>query len=280
MKKFCLLLTTLIALTATLSSTAFGQAPPSFTDLGNIGPEGQFEFTVDGTFFDANFFEDLLNDPVIGDLLDDPIFSGLLDDADLSALLDDPIFTDLLNDPLFSDLSPLLTADTALALFDAAGNLLAQNSGLTLDEFGSQIIRNLADGEYFLCFSLDGATFDDGFVAIPPLAGFDPETLSQLDFTDFDSFNLSLNGVILANGGPDLAGDIFTGLEFLRIEVGSGIAALLGDVNEDGVVDFLDISDFISVLATTGFQGEADMDLNGTVDLLDIQPFINALLGL
>lgn len=52
---------------------------------------------------------------------------------------------------------------------------------------------------------------------------------------------------------------------------------LLGDVNRDGVVDFLDISPFITVLATNGFQEEADIDQNGAVDFLDISPFIGIL---
>jgi len=38
-------------------------------------------------------------------------------------------------------------------------------------------------------------------------------------------------------------------------------SVLLGDVNLDGAVDFLDISPFIAVLATGGFQVEADIDL-------------------
>ena len=54
-------------------------------------------------------------------------------------------------------------------------------------------------------------------------------------------------------------------------------SVLLGDANLDGVVDFLDISPFIVVLATAGFQAEADMDENGGVDFLDIAPFIAIL---
>ena len=49
----------------------------------------------------------------------------------------------------------------------------------------------------------------------------------------------------------------------------------LGDVNRDGVVDFLDISPFIVVLSTPdGFQFEADINEDGVVDFLDISPFI------
>jgi hypothetical protein len=54
---------------------------------------------------------------------------------------------------------------------------------------------------------------------------------------------------------------------------------VLGDVNLDGFVDFLDISPFITVLSTGGSQAEADIDESGTVDFLDITPFIAILSG-
>ena len=52
---------------------------------------------------------------------------------------------------------------------------------------------------------------------------------------------------------------------------------LLGDVNLDGVVDFFDISPFISILSSGGFQTEADIDQSDKVDFLDISPFITIL---
>ena len=51
---------------------------------------------------------------------------------------------------------------------------------------------------------------------------------------------------------------------------------ILGDVNMDGVVDFLDIQPFIDALSQ-GFIAEADIDGSGMVDFLDIQPFIDLL---
>ena len=53
----------------------------------------------------------------------------------------------------------------------------------------------------------------------------------------------------------------------------------LGDVNLDGDVNFLDISPFIGVLSSQGFQAEADCDENGVVNFLDISPFIQILSG-
>ena len=49
---------------------------------------------------------------------------------------------------------------------------------------------------------------------------------------------------------------------------------LLGDVNVDGQVNFLDISPFISLLSDSGMQAEADTNQDGMVTFLDIAPFI------
>ena len=49
---------------------------------------------------------------------------------------------------------------------------------------------------------------------------------------------------------------------------------LLGDINKDRVVNFLDISPFIIILSTSGFQAEADFNGDGVVNFLDISPFI------
>ncbi len=54
---------------------------------------------------------------------------------------------------------------------------------------------------------------------------------------------------------------------------------LLGDVNRDGVVDFLDIAPFIGLLTSGEFQAEADCDGSGGVNFLDIAPFIGILSG-
>ena len=55
-----------------------------------------------------------------------------------------------------------------------------------------------------------------------------------------------------------------------------------GDVNLDGVVNFLDISPFITVLTMGNmgeFQAQADLNDDGIVNFLDISPFIIALTG-
>lgn len=59
----------------------------------------------------------------------------------------------------------------------------------------------------------------------------------------------------------------------LHVESG----CVLGDINLDGVVSFLDIAPLITLLSDGRFQCEADLDQNGLVNFLDIAPFINLL---
>lgn len=52
---------------------------------------------------------------------------------------------------------------------------------------------------------------------------------------------------------------------------------LLGDVNQDSAVNFLDISPLISLLVTGDYQVEADVNQDDSVNFLDISPFIGIL---
>ena len=126
---------------------------------------------------------------------------------------------------------------------------------------GSQL--NIIGREFFV----DGQELD----ALVPGEAF---TVTDRDIT--------LSGS-LANGQPFsfLFNPNFSANGFLSanatLTVTLDATVLLGDVNQDGVVDFLDISPFIVVLSTGGFQAEADIDQNGVVDFLDISPFITII---
>ena len=54
---------------------------------------------------------------------------------------------------------------------------------------------------------------------------------------------------------------------------------ILGDVNQDGVVDFSDIPAFISVLQMGQFQAEADINQDGEVNFADVPAFIEILVA-
>jgi len=131
--------------------------------------------------------------------------------------------------------------------FGAAENI-TDLSDMTLDDLTmGTYVEDAIDG------NVDEFTFETPLV-IP--AG--EEIL--IGQTGFNASNLSG-----ANAG--------VGIERILLTLG-GATPLLGDVNLDGTVDFLDISPFIVLLSTNTFQLEADIDGSGAVDFLDISPFI------
>lgn len=70
------------------------------------------------------------------------------------------------------------------------------------------------------------------------------------------------------------------GIDFSNIKVEffpASASVLLGDVDQNGSVNFLDIGPFIAILSSSGFQLEADIDESGAVNFLDIGPFIGIL---
>ena len=66
---------------------------------------------------------------------------------------------------------------------------------------------------------------------------------------------------------------------FDSIEISSEDAdeILLGDINQNGVVNFFDVNPFITLLSMGVFQAEADINGDGTVNFFDIGPFITIL---
>jgi len=54
---------------------------------------------------------------------------------------------------------------------------------------------------------------------------------------------------------------------------------LLGDANQDGAVNLLDVTPFVSLLVGGGFSCEADANEDGVLDLLDVGPFIAIING-
>lgn len=64
-----------------------------------------------------------------------------------------------------------------------------------------------------------------------------------------------------------------------RTSINSFVLFLLGDVNDDGLVNLLDVGPFIDVLSGAGFDPAADINGDGVVNLLDVQGFIDLLSG-
>jgi arylsulfatase A-like enzyme len=100
--------------------------------------------------------------------------------------------------------------------------------------------------------------------------------LIRFDDGDESLYNLPNESTNLADGS--LTAEQQTNYDALNSKLDDILATvLLGDVNLDGVVSFLDVSPFIEVLATTGDQREADCNEDGIVNFFDIAFFISIL---
>ena len=128
-------------------------------------------------------------------------------------------------------------------------------------------------------------TFDVGRAAHMSLtigaSTFDFSTVSQAgvefnatDVSNFDGTSTEIAAISICSFGVNYGG------YFDNIQVAGVVSEfLLGDVNRDGIVNFLDISPFIGVLTASGVQAEADVNQDGVVNFLDIAPFIGVLTG-
>lgn len=155
--------------------------------------------------------------------------------------------------------------------FDSGFNSLLNISGGTFgDDFDvSSGEVNLYGGE----IALDGVPLEGLMMGEPFTIVNRGQTLSGMfaDRTEF-SFDLNVDNV----PGSDFFDSDVT-LTVTLVEVAP--APIVGDVNQDRVVSFADVSAFILVLMDGEFQVEADTDKNGVVDFSDIGPFVNILTG-
>ena len=161
--------------------------------------------------------------------------------------------------------------------------------------FPSNVVVNISGGTFG--GPTFGGGFNDAFVANSGsevnvsgseffIDGVELDTL-QLDqaFTITDR-DVTLSG-LLADGEPfsfDLNSVLSSGSDFFDPTVAVTVTLvaptiILGDVNQDGEVNSLDINPFISILAAANFLEQADCNQDGVVNFLDIAPFIAILSG-
>ena len=130
---------------------------------------------------------------------------------------------------------------------------------VTVNETGAE-----PEGATSLSFSLSDA------------AALDPSLSSTLD--DYVASYSSLVGDSFAYfSQQNSGGGTSSNFSNFEIAVTTSGTVLLGDVNMDGIVNFLDISPFIVILTAGDFQAEADINQDGFVNFLDIAPFIGIL---
>ena len=161
------------------------------------------------------------------------------------------------------------------------GRTLQAESGSIVNisggNFGGALSFEASEGSFV---NLSGSEFSIDGTPVSNLQPGQPVTITDRDVT--------LSGV-LADGEPfsvdlDAGNPYYDFLNFngffspdASLTLTLEVPFLLGDVNQDGVVDFFDIAPFVAVLTSQSFQAEADIDQNGVVNFFDIQPFIDIL---
>ena len=135
---------------------------------------------------------------------------------------------------------------------------LRTGTGDLVDESNDAGLFTFVDGEFQLVVR-EGDLFT---VTLPDGSSTEDRTIAS---------------IVFSRDGMNDAGTLVFSLNFTNDTQGIFIAdfsVLLGDVNRDGVVNFLDIAPFVSVLSRREFQAEADINEDGEVNFLDIAPFI------
>ena len=156
-------------------------------------------------------------------------------------------------------------------------------AGGAFDLVNSDGVADLADVEYWLR-GIMGSEFGDanldGRVSFVDIETIATNYNQPGDWADGD-FN---NDGVVDRADLDIVESFYaphpadSQLTFQQAVSLAGLA-LPGDVDRNGVVNFLDIAPFIGILTASGFQEEADLDGNGVVNFLDIAPFIAILSG-
>ena len=173
------------------------------------------------------------------------------------------------------------TADMTDPIYDYThGNGNLQGRSVT----GGYVYRGpitTLDGRYFFADFVNDRLWSFEFDGTANPSLFDGNNFTSfVDWsdilTDETGSPLTLNNI--SSFGEDADGNLYI------VELGGDIyrisdMVLLGDVNRNGVVDFLDIAPFITVLSNADFLAQADCDQNGVVDFSDIATFIAILSG-
>ena len=157
--------------------------------------------------------------------------------------------------------------------FDAESGSVVNISGGTVGssfdaELGCEV--NIFGSQFFI----DGAPLN---ILVPG----QPVTITDRDVTltgllaDGEPFSFDLNQV-----DDSSSSDFFDPGATLTVTIGAPAPdTILGDVDQDGDVDFSDIPAFIAVLQAGTFLEEADCNLDGEVNFADIPVFIAILIA-
>ena len=98
---------------------------------------------------------------------------------------------------------------------------------------------------------------------------FSPDTVLLKQPLDSGIYNIVSSGIALP----------FNSSTSYRFSFEMEEILLLGDINQDGLINLLDVAPFIELLTNSKFQAAADINQDGIVNLLDVGPFVELLAG-
>lgn len=172
---------------------------------------------------------------------------------------------------------------TATFTVDYVGNLNILNTGLDVG------LGQVVDGAWDSTTTIPTVAFSDNSTELgllienaaanaAPISGLTVDITSLVQgWADgsISNFGLTFNvpAVPISMGNRSNSA-YFTNA---TIVTGTGASFAVGDVNCDGAINFLDISPFISAIASGVFEDKADINRDGVVNFLDIQGFIALL---
>ena len=172
------------------------------------------------------------------------------------------------------DIEPVTFNETGRLNLD--GDFFHQPSGEIRLQVGGTDNSDSADYQFDQLL-VDGTMTNGGSLVVELLPEYQPQNGDQITLIQSDNVIGEFSSVDI-QGTPD-------GFD-AEVEIDNGNVILtltdeflLGDINLDGVVNFLDISPFIALLSGGGFLDQADINGDGEVNFLDISPFIGILSG-
>ena len=236
------------------------------TDRGSAqvfsGSDGSVLFTFDGETIGDGFGSSVSS---AGDVNGDG-FAGLIVGAPFE------------NNGSRSGSARVFSGSDGSVLFTFDGETIGGESGVSVSGAGDVSGDGFADlivGAQFI--DSNGARGGSARV----FSGSDGSVLFDLDRDSIGDVSVSGAGDINGDGVADLiVGNGARGVNnggYARVLVSEIIINILGDANLDGVVNFLDISAFISVLSSGAYLEEADCNEDGVLNFLDIPSFIAIL---
>ena len=117
-------------------------------------------------------------------------------------------------------------------------------------------------------FFENGETFSglNGFDASPSSGGYTGETSFEGTVKRLLEGRYYIHLHTIVNNGGEARGYLIPEL-------------VLGDTNNDGLINLLDVSPFVEAISDAQFIDEADINRDGVVNLLDVDPFVRLLAG-